>query len=657
MAVSLMATPAMATEPENTEDVADISVTEEGADQNTPEDASDSASETDVEDESADVEDAYAPATIDAEVDVEEDYSLSTYDVKVDAVEENAATASYSDGFHQAPDSSDWYYYKNGKIAEDVTDVIKGTVNGVTGWWNVVNGKVTPGITVAKNSSGWWYIDKDGKVDKTYTGFAKNANGIWYMENGKLTRKTNGVIKDSKGAVGSSGTWYYVLSSKVQEDFTGLADYKNASGWWYITNGKVDRSVNTVAKNKNGWYYVLSGKVQKDFTGLADYQNSSGWWYIKSGKVDRSYKGLAKNKNGWFYLKNGKVDRSYTGFAKNDSGSWYMTEGKLTRKDNTVLKDTTGALGSTDDWYYVIGSKVQSDFTGLADYSNSSGWWYITKGKVDRSFTGVASNKNGQWYIKNGKVQKDYTGTVTYNGKTYSVINGKATVNSSSTTSFVLPDDYSFTLSESEIIYAGKDTTQLETPIISGSVDSSGNIRLQWDAVSGAEKYRVFRKKYGDSSWTKLGDTTNTSYTTSTGSSAYYYTVRCVSSDGSTYMSDYVKGFSGSAVVGYALQFVGNPYVWAGISLTNGCDCSGFVMQVYAHFGVALPHYSGDQIKCGKAISSISDAQPGDIIGRDGHVVLYMGNDMIVQAQGSATGIVVTPLSATTYTSIRRIFN
>ncbi len=641
LAVSLMATPAMATEPDSTEDVSDIPETEE---------------ETASEDELVDNEEISTLSIIDAEEDAydEEDYSLSTYDVKY--AEEDALTADYDDGLHQAPNSSDWYYYKDGKVAEDMTDVIKGTVDGVTAWWNVVNGKVTPGITVAKNSSGWWYIDEKGKVDKTYTGFASNANGSWYLENGRLTRKNNTVLKDTKGAIGKKNEWYYVVGSKVQSDFTGLANYKNSSGWWYITNGKVDRSVNTVAKNKNGWYYVTDGKVQKGFTGLANYSNANGWWYIKSGKLDRSYNGLAKNKNGWFYLKNGKVDRSYTGFAKNENGSWYMESGKLTRKTNSVVKDTKGAIGSSDEWYYVLASKVQYDFTGLADYANDSGWWYIKKGVVDRSFTGVASNKYGQYYIKNGKVQEDYTGTVTYNGKTYSVINGKATVNTSSST-FVVPDDYTFTLSESDINYAGKDTTQLATPVISGSIGSDGYIHLQWDAVPGAEKYRVFRKKYGDSSWTKLTDTTSTSYTGSTGSSAYYYTVRCVSSDGSAYMSDYVKSFSGTAIVNYALQFVGNPYVYGGISLTNGCDCSGFVMQVYAHFGVALPHYSGDQIKCGAAVSSIDNAKPGDIIGRSGHVVIYMGNEMIVQAQGSSTGIVVTKLSATTFTDIRRIFN
>ncbi|MCC8149909.1 MAG: peptidoglycan-binding protein, partial [Lachnospiraceae bacterium] len=75
----------------------------------------------------------------------------------------------------------------------------------------------------------------------------------------------------------------------------------------------------------------------------------------------------------------------------------------------------------------VVGSKVQQDFTGLADYANENGWWYISSGKVNFNFTGIASNKNGTWYVKNGKVQFSYSGKVTYNGLIYQVTNGKVT--------------------------------------------------------------------------------------------------------------------------------------------------------------------------------------------------------------------------------------
>ncbi len=258
-------------------------------------------------------------------------------------------------------------------VSSSGPDIVK--IDGT--WTYTVDGEPDYTYTgLAKNSNGWYYI-KDGVLDRSYTGFATNENGSWYITDGKLTRKDNTVIKDTKGVLGGTEEWYYVVGSKVQYDFTGLANYKNASGWWYITDGRVDRTANTVAKNKNGWWYVLNGKVQKGFTGLADYKNASGWWYITNGKVDRTANTVAKNKNGWYYVLNGKVQKS---------------------------------------------------FTGLANYRNSSGWWYITGGRVDRTFNGIAQNKNGWYYIKNGKVQQSFTGTVTINGTSYSVKNGKVAI-------------------------------------------------------------------------------------------------------------------------------------------------------------------------------------------------------------------------------------
>lgn len=92
---------------------------------------------------------------------------------------------------------------------------------------------------------------------------------------------------------------------------------------------------------------------------------------------------------------------------------------------------------------------------------------------------------------------------------------------------------------------------------------------------------------------------------------------------------------SGGEVVNYACQFIGNPYVFGGTSLTDGCDCSGFVMSVYAHFGVSLPHSSTALQGCGKEVS-YSNAQAGDLICYAGHVAIYMGNGQIVNASSPA---------------------
>lgn len=113
---------------------------------------------------------------------------------------------------------------------------------------------------------------------------------------------------------------------------------------------------------------------------------------------------------------------------------------------------------------------------------------------------------------------------------------------------------------------------------------------------------------------------------------------------------------AGSSVAGYALQFVGNPYVYGGSSLTNGTDCSGFVMSVYAHFGVGLPHSSGAQRGCGYDVGGLANAQPGDIVCYSGHVGIYIGNGQIVHASTAATGIKVSNANYRQVLSVRRIF-
>ena len=111
---------------------------------------------------------------------------------------------------------------------------------------------------------------------------------------------------------------------------------------------------------------------------------------------------------------------------------------------------------------------------------------------------------------------------------------------------------------------------------------------------------------------------------------------------------------SGSSVISYASQFLGNPYVWGGTSLTNGVDCSGFVMQVYAHYGISLPHSSSALRSVGRGIS-YSEAQPGDIICYSGHVALYIGGGQIIHASNPSDGIKISPATYTNILAVRRV--
>ena len=115
------------------------------------------------------------------------------------------------------------------------------------------------------------------------------------------------------------------------------------------------------------------------------------------------------------------------------------------------------------------------------------------------------------------------------------------------------------------------------------------------------------------------------------------------------------SGSDGQAVANYACQFIGNPYVYGGSSLTNGTDCSGFVMSVYAAFGIGLPHSSSGQRSAGYEVS-LSEAQPGDIVCYSGHVGIYVGNNTIVHASTPSSGIKYSTATYRNVLSVRRIF-
>ena len=278
-------------------------------------------------------------------------------------------------------------YYVDG-VRQTTTDVVQIESK----WYNLVNGAVQKKETVAKSSIGWLYIGKDGIADFDYTGFASNQNGDWYVVNGMVKFDQNSVFKDENGVIGSKGVWYYVVENKVQHDFTGLANYKNENGWWYIKNGKVDFSVKTVAKNKNGWWLIRGGKV--DFSANTVAKNENGWWLIRGGKVDFSANTVAKNENGWWLIRGGKVDFSANTVAKNENGWWLIRGGKVDFSANTVAK-------------------------------NENGWWRIENGKVNFNYNGIAKNENGWWYIRGGKVNFNYNGYVKADGIRYMVKNGK----------------------------------------------------------------------------------------------------------------------------------------------------------------------------------------------------------------------------------------
>ena len=131
------------------------------------------------------------------------------------------------------------------------------------------------------------------------------------------------------GCYEEGGIRYWVQMFVTRYPYTGMLE--NSAGWWYLTDGEMDRSDEGMAQNEYGWWYIKNGTVDWSFTGMA--QNPYGWWYLTNGAVDWNYEGTAENPMGWWYIKNGTVDWNFTGMAQNPYGWWYLTNGGL-------------------DWYY-----------------------------------------------------------------------------------------------------------------------------------------------------------------------------------------------------------------------------------------------------------------------------------------------------------------
>ncbi len=122
-----------------------------------------------------------------------------------------------------------------------------------------------------------------------------------------------------------------------------------------------------------------------------------------------------------------------------------------------------------------------------------------------------------------------------------------------------------------------------------------------------------------------------------------------------SYNPDYKTSISPDDLCNFALQYVGNPYKWGGNSLTNGCDCSGFVNQVYKNFGISTVRYSQAFLTEGSPVS-FNNMKKGDVVVYPGHVAIYLGNGCIVEAQSTKAGITSNrPVKCHTITGIRRL--
>src|SRR5699024_3089475 len=178
-----------------------------------------------------------------------------------------------------------------------------------------------------------------------------------------------------------------------------------------------------------------------------------------------------------------------------------------------------------------------------------------------------------------------------------------------------------------------------------------------WTQISSNERYRVVNQldgwvqiEFDEGSDSEEGEELTAAYV-----SSEYVDVRYALAEAIKFSPAEENASLRNQIVNYAMQFLGNPYVWGGTSLTNGADCSGFTMSVMAHFGISLPRTSDQQGRAGREVS-YSEAQAGDIIYYGGHVAIYLGGGRIVHASTEQTGIKTGTATYRTILSVRRYY-
>ena len=306
----------------------------------------------------------------------------------------------------------------------------------------------------------------------------------------------------------------------------------------------------------------------------------------------------------WYYIRGGKA---VTGWVK-DKGKWYYMTSKGTRKTGWV---------KVKGFLYYLGT----------DGAMKTGWLKLG-GKT--------------YYMTPGGAMK--TGWLKLGGKTYYM----TTSGAMKTGWLKVGGKYYFMGSDGAM-----KTGWLKRGTKTYYMTASGAMKTGWLTLGG-KLYYFDTNGVLDEEKTKAANPQKTAAASTSNTKAKDTTQQTKQETPQTETTAKTKG---EMVAQYALQFVGNPYVYGGCSLTKGTDCSGFVMLIYRHFGVNLPHYDAAIRARGTSVDSLEEAKAGDIICYYGHVAIYLGDGRIVHASNSRDGIKISERADyRTIAGIRRIF-
>ena len=329
-------------------------------------------------------------------------------------------------------------------------------------------------------------------------------------------------------------------------------------------------------------------------------------------------------------------------------------------------------LGEKDGWIQIEEGYISADYANV-EYALDEGRKMDLKAQAINQYDNLVISKVNNYLnvreepSQDGKIIGKMTSKAA--GEILETLDGWYKIKSGPITGYISADPQ-YTATGQEAIDLAMQTADLKavirTDVLNVRTEPSTDVKI-WTQIVKDERYSVVAQLDGwvqielDSVDAEDGSETDKAYISTRDNNVE---VRYALNEAIKFSPDEIAASNAaslrSRIVNYALQFVGNPYVWGGTSLTNGVDCSGFTMKVLQNFGVSLPHYSGSQAQMGKGIKS-SEMRPGDLIfyagsnGRVNHVAMYIGNGQVVHAASRKSGIKISTWNYRSPVAIRNV--
>ena len=430
-------------------------------------------------------------------------------------------------------------------------------------------------------------------------------------EEAKATAEIEGVI-DSYNQIAIAKVDGYLNIREKPDKFAdvigklydgGACDILNTDNneWYLVKSGNIEGYVHKTFLVTGDDAKQLARSEVRDMAVInADKLNIRAMPAIDAEIVSNAYMGeryeIISNENGWIQVPEGYMSAEYAEIKKTlaEARKLDLRRMVLDLYDNLGMADLQGYLNVREE--PSENGKIIGKMTSKAGgeiLESLDGWYKIRSGKI----TGYVKSD----YIRTGQAAKD------------------------------------------EAIAEAQLMAIVNTDVLNVRAEPNTDAKI-WTQISNSEKYIVVSQQDG---WVEIELENDNNAFVSTDFVDVRYALNEAIKFSPVEEAAIAAQSRRAQIVNYALQFLGNRYVWGGTSLTNGCDCSGFTMKILGNYGVSLPHYSGSQAQMGKKISS-DQMRPGDLIfysnsrGTINHVAMYIGNGQIVHAASRRSGIKIS---------------